>query len=126
MLIQMDKGSILEDAIEYMKRLEERVKILEEKAKKRSMDQSMIFAIKKDHDDDGDDAMKSSSYFPLIRARFCEKEMLVSINCERRKGVFEKIVGEVERLNLSVVKSSLITYGDSYLSITLVIEVSYI
>ncbi|XP_057788028.1 transcription factor bHLH25-like [Salvia miltiorrhiza] len=110
-LKKMDKASILEDAIEYMKLLEEKVKGLEEKARKRSME-SVVFTINKDDEDEDD--------FPLIRARFYDKEMLISIHCKRGRGVFEKIVGEIENLQFSIVNSSLMTYGDSSLSITLI------
>ncbi|KAH6833140.1 hypothetical protein C2S53_003004 [Perilla frutescens var. hirtella] len=117
-LKKMDKASVLEDAIEYMKHLEEKVKGLEEKAKKITAMESVIFIIKKDDDDDDDD----DPALPVMEARFCEKELLISIHCERRKGVLEKIVGEIEKLHLSVVNSSVMAYGHSSLSITVIAE----
>lgn len=110
----MDKASILGDAIEHMKGLEERVKGLEERARKRSIE-PVVFNVKKEEGGDDD--------FPLIRARFCDKELLVSVHCRRGRGVFEKIVGEVENMHFCVVNSSLMSYGDSCLSITLIAEV---
>lgn len=102
------------DAIEHMKGLEERVKGLEERARKRSIE-PVVFNVKKEEGGDDD--------FPLIRARFCDKELLVSVHCRRGRGVFEKIVGEVENMHFCVVNSSLMSYGDSCLSITLIAEV---
>ncbi|KAG6409033.1 hypothetical protein SASPL_132063 [Salvia splendens] len=113
---EMDKASILGDAIEHMKGLEERVKGLEERARKRRSIEPVVFNVKKEEGGDDDD-------FPVIRARFCDKELLVSVHCRRERGVFEKIVGEVENMQFCVVNSSLMSYGDSCLSITLTAEV---
>ncbi|XP_042006448.1 transcription factor bHLH25-like [Salvia splendens] len=114
-LKKMDKASILGDAIEHMKGLEERVKGLEERARKRRRIEPVVFNVKKEEGGDDDD-------FPVIRARFCDKELLVSVHCRRGRGVFEKIVGEVENMQFCVVNSSLMSYGDSCLSITLTAE----
>lgn len=126
-LKKMDKASVLGDAIKYMKQLQEKVKSLEEKAKKASIE-SVVLVKKYEVFADGEDASIDqfssgptvSESLPEIEARFCDKDVLISIHCEKRKGVLEKIVGEIEKLHLSVVNSSVMTFGDSALNITII------
>lgn len=130
----MDKASVLGDAIKYMKQLQEKVKAMEEKAKKTTVE-SVVFVKKYEVYGDGttdnssspDQSSSSSiceaSTFPEIEARFCGKDVLISIHCEKRKGVLEKTVAEIEKLHLSVVNSSIMTFGDSALNITIIAQV---
>lgn len=124
----MDKASVLGDAIKYMKQLQEKVKRLEEKAKKASIE-SVVLVKKYEVFGDGEDSSSMDQFssvsesLPEIEARFCDKDVLISIHCEKRKGVLEKIVGEIENLHLSVVNSSVMTFGDSALNITIIAQV---
>lgn len=125
----MDKASVLGDAIKYMKQLQERVKALEEKAKKTTVE-SVVFVKKYEvsggdgtGDRDSSNGAAVREPLPEIEARFCDKDVLISIHCEKRKGVLEKIVAEIEKLHLSVVNSSAMTFGDSSLSITIIAQV---
>ncbi|KAK6156694.1 hypothetical protein DH2020_010942 [Rehmannia glutinosa] len=59
---------------------------------------------------------------PEIEARYCNKDVLINIHCEKRKGVLEKVVAEIEKLNLSVTNNSVVTFGDSTLNITVVAQ----
>ncbi|XP_042009684.1 transcription factor bHLH25-like [Salvia splendens] len=127
-LKKMDKASVLGDAIKYMKQLQEKVKALEEKAKKATVE-SVVFVKKYevsggDGTGDRDSSNEAAVCEPLpeIEARFCDKDVLISIHCEKRKGVLEKIVAEIEKLHLSVVNSSAMTFGDSSLSITIIAQ----
>ncbi|KAL8554827.1 hypothetical protein ACS0TY_002856 [Phlomoides rotata] len=125
-LKKMDKASVLGDAIKYMKQLQEKVKTLEEQTKKRSMESHVVFV--KRYEVDNDDQTSSTgpviseSSLPEIVARFCDKDVLISIHCEKRKGVLERSLVEIEKLNLSVVNSSLMTFGDSALNITVIAQ----
>lgn len=119
--LKMDKASILEDAVSYMNELQQKVKGLEKKADKKTMKSAMRFTIKKDDDDDDDDGGGKKSE---MEARFGDNdELLISIQCERRKGLLEKIVGEIEKMKLSIVNTSVLAYGSSSLTITLIAEV---
>ncbi|KAL1534456.1 transcription factor bHLH25-like [Salvia divinorum] len=129
-LKKMDKASVLGDAIKYMKQLQEKVKALEEKAKKTTVE-SVVFVKKYEASGggDGSDGDRDSSSgaavcepLPEIEARFCDKDVLISIHCEKRKGVLERIVAEIEKLHLSVVNSSAMTFGDASLSITIIAQ----
>lgn len=62
---------------------------------------------------------------PEIEARFCERDVLIRIHCERSKGVVEKAMGVIESLHLTVTNTSSITFGSSALDITIIAQVTY-
>lgn len=126
----MDKASVLGDAIKYLKQLQERVKTLEEQTRKKTMESVVI--VKKSHlYAEGDnyssssDESKGSCHEPLpeIEARFCDKHVLIRIHCEKRKGILEKTVAEIEKLHLTVTNSSVLTFGSSALDVTIIAQV---
>lgn len=125
----MDKASVLGDAIKYIKVLQDRVKTLEEQTRKKSME-SVVF-VKKYKIYTGNENSPSDENFideplPEIEARFSDnKDVLVRIHCEKRKGILEKTVAEIEKLHLSVVNISSLTFGDSALDITVIAKVLY-
>ncbi|THG08002.1 hypothetical protein TEA_029370 [Camellia sinensis var. sinensis] len=112
-LKKMDKASVLGDAIKYLKQLEERVKTLEEQVRKKPIE-SVIFV--KKHEVCGDSEISSSDEnfsggpydepLPQIEARICDKDVLIRVHCEKRKGVLEKTVEEIEKLRLRLVEFS--------------------
>jgi hypothetical protein len=127
----MDKASVLGDAIKYLKQLQEKVKTLEEQTKRKTMESVVI--VKKSHIyvDEGDvnsssDESKGPIHeaLPEIEARFCDKHVLIRIHCEKRKGVLEKTVAEIEKLHLSVINSSVLAFGTSALHVTFIAQVS--
>ncbi|KAK4438039.1 Transcription factor [Sesamum alatum] len=128
-LKKMDKASVLGDAIKYMKQLQEKVKSLEEQTKKRTME-SVVFIKKYEvynsENSCSDDSFSSgpviTEQLPEIEARFCNNDVLISIHCEKRKGVLEKTVAEIEKLHLSVVNSSVMSFGESALNITVIAQ----
>lgn len=120
-LKKTDKASILEEAIKYMKKLQEKEKNLEKKITKTAT----MACVKRRRDDDGTESSVSitnESSFPVIRARCYNSELLISIHCDRRNGVLEKVVGQIESLHLSVASSSLVRFGDYALNITIIAE----
>ncbi|GAV65120.1 HLH domain-containing protein [Cephalotus follicularis] len=130
-LKKMDKASVLGDAIKYLKQLQERVKTLEEQTKKRSME-SVVFVKKSQLFADGDnsslDENLSSTPFdeeplPEMEARFCDRNVLIRIHSEKRKGLLEKTVAEIEKLHLSVINSSVMSFGSNALDITIIAQV---
>ena len=126
----MDKASVLGDAIKYMKQLQEKVKTLEEQTRKENME-SVVFVKKirlcADSGNSSSDGNFSSVPFneplPEIEARFCDKNVLIRIHCEKRKGILEKTIAEMEKLHLTVANSSCLTFGNSVLDVTIIAKV---
>lgn len=131
----MDKASVLGDAIKYVKELQERVKTLEEQTKKRTVE-SVVF-VKKSQlvlpaEDDTSSSNESpdadrpeEAVLPEIEARVSDKDLLIRIHCEKQKGHVSKILSEVEKLQLSVLNTSALPFGNSTLDVTIVAQVNY-
>ncbi|KAF2320733.1 hypothetical protein GH714_030400 [Hevea brasiliensis] len=127
-LKKTDKASVLGDAIKYLKQLQERVNTLEEETKKKTMESAVI--VKKsqllfceDENSSSDETFSEGSVdkpLPEIEARICDKQVLVRIHCDKRKGVLEKTVAEIEKLHLTVVNGSVLSFGNSALVVTII------
>ncbi|GAA0145410.1 basic helix-loop-helix transcription factor [Lithospermum erythrorhizon] len=126
-LKKMDKASVLGEAIKYLKQLQEKVKALEEQARKKSTE-SVVFVKRHemyadDNNSSSDDNSSPSAQFqdslPQIEARFSDKDVLIRVHCEKKKGVLAKVVSEVEKLHLSVVNTNSMTFC-SALDITVI------
>ncbi|KAF6168850.1 hypothetical protein GIB67_041734, partial [Kingdonia uniflora] len=128
-LKKMDKGSVLADAIKYLKVLKERVKMLEGQNAKKATVLPVVFA----NNSELSDAEKSSSnisdpsnkLLPEIEANVSDNNVLIRIHCKKHKGVFVKLVEQVEKLHLTVVNSSAIPFGNSALHITIMTQVTH-
>lgn len=128
----MDKASVLGDAIKYMKQLQEKVKTLEEQNRKKNMEsvvfvkKSQIFA---DEDNSSSDENVSggpvNEPLPEIEARVCDKNVLIRIHCEKRKGILEKTIAEVEKFHLTVINTSCMTFGSASLDVTIIAQVLF-
>ncbi|CAL0312252.1 unnamed protein product [Lupinus luteus] len=126
-LKKMDKNSILGGAIKHAKELKERVAILEEDSKK-----TKVVVLKKpqvnigDNDDSSscdDESIENASgseRLLQVEARISGQEVLLQIHCERQKGLLVKILEQIQSLNLFVVNSSVLPFGDSTLLITFI------
>ncbi|XP_059639654.1 transcription factor bHLH18-like [Cornus florida] len=128
-LKKMDKASVLGDAVKYLKQLQERVKLLEEQTEKKS-EESVVY-VKKCHisGDDHDDSSCGENFLdgsndalPEIEARVSEKNVLIRIHCEQKKGILVKIVSKIEKLHLSVVNTSVLPFGKYAMDITIIAQ----
>ncbi|XP_064977531.1 transcription factor bHLH18-like [Musa acuminata AAA Group] len=131
-LKKTDKASVLGDAVEYLKRLQEKVKSLEDRVSKRNVEAAVL--VKRSQlcaDDDDDDGSPGDESFiegqggqslPEIEARVCEKAILIKIHCENRKGVLVKALSEIETLHLRVMNTSVVPFSGSSLDITVVTQ----
>ncbi|PON83390.1 Basic helix-loop-helix transcription factor [Trema orientale] len=128
-LKKMDKASVLGDAIKYMKQLQEKVKTLEEHTRKKNME-SVVFVKKSQLFADKDNPSSNENFsggpfnepLPEIEARVCDKNVLIRIHCEKKKGVMEKTIAEIEKLHLTVINSSCMTFGSSALDVTIIAQ----
>ncbi|KAE8722379.1 WD repeat-containing protein 5-like [Hibiscus syriacus] len=126
-LKKMDKASVLGDAIKYVKQLQERLKVLEEQTKKRTVESVVFvkkFKLSADDEssscDDNSEGQATDAALPEIEARVSDNDVLIRIHCERHKGFVVKILSEIENLHLSVVNSSALPFGNSTLDITII------
>ena len=130
---QMDKASVLGDAIKYVKELQERLKVLEEKSNKREVESVVIVNKPQLSSDDDSSSCDDESFeagggggeaLPHVEARVAEKEVLLRIHCQKQKGLYVKLLSEIQTLHLFVVNSSVLPFGDSVLDITIVAQVN--
>ncbi|XP_059313848.1 transcription factor bHLH18-like [Lycium ferocissimum] len=130
-LKKMDKASVLGDAIKYLKQLQEKVKTLEEQTKKKAVE-SVVFIKKYELYGDGENSSSDENYssatlpvdepLPEIEARISERDVLIRIHCEKKKGIVDKTVAEMEKLHLSVINTCALSFGTSALDITIIAQ----
>ncbi|URD88084.1 hypothetical protein MUK42_27795, partial [Musa troglodytarum] len=112
-LKKMDKASVLGDAIKYLKQLQEKVKSLEDQVAKRNTESAVL--AKRSYDE----RQRWESLPVEIEARVCQKSILIKIHCENQKGVLVKALSEIEKLHLSVICTSAMSFAISSLDITI-------
>lgn len=125
--MQMDKASVLEDAISYLKQLKEQVKTLEEQVADKTVEtaiflkRSVVFG-----DDDGSFSDENSDQsLPEIEARVSGKDILIRIHCEKHHGkAVSAILVELEKHHLTVQSTSILPFGNNTLDITIVTQVN--
>nr|AIA82919.2 bHLH1 [Gentiana rigescens] len=130
-LKKMDKTSVLGDAINYLKQLQEKVKTLEEKASNQKME-SMVLVKKTKllieeegssiNSDDQQGGTYDEQHLPNIEAKLCDKKVLLRIQCEKNKGVLGKIFSVIQMLNMAVINTNVTPFGNMALDITIVAE----
>ncbi|XP_074375161.1 transcription factor bHLH25-like [Apium graveolens] len=111
-LKKLDKASILKDAVEYIKRLQERSKALEEESKqlgKPPHSKKMRMA-----EDSNKSDYQSSALISDIKARICDGEILIRIHWKKPKQMTLKLLGEFEKLHLTVINCSVIPFDESH------------
>nr|KYP37485.1 Transcription factor bHLH25 [Cajanus cajan] len=128
-LKKMDKASVLSTAIEYVKHLQQRVKVLEQE-KKRKIETIGCFKTNKTNVADDyvsctydvlDD--KPIKICPKVEARVSGKDVLIKVMCEKQKGIVGKLLAKVEAHDLSVVCTNVLPFGNSALIITTIAKV---
>lgn len=129
--MQTDKASVLGDAVKYLKQLQERVKKLEELAAKKAMESKVVVKksrlfIEEDETSPSDEKScdQSSQYLPEIEAKVSDRDVLVRIQCEKNEDCLVNILKEIEKHNLTVAKSNVLSFGNSTLDITVVARVN--
>ncbi|KAL8060000.1 hypothetical protein ABFX02_03G124600 [Erythranthe guttata] len=129
-LKKLDKASLLEDAANYLKALEERVAILEEEQAKRSsieaskLTHNCSYNTERGSIDDDDDENNNMLEVPEIKARISERKVLIKISCKKEKGLMPLISCEMEKMHLTLLDMRMMPFGGSAaaLDITLLAE----
>lgn len=133
---------MLGDAIKYVKELKEQVKVKEEEQSKRKNMESVVPVNKyqpqlsADEDDTSsnscnnngnisDDISKKNLSLPEVEARVSGKNVLIRALCEKEKAVLVNIFTEIEKLHLSVISCSSLSFGSSVVAITIIAEVHF-
>ncbi|KAL5712107.1 hypothetical protein ACHQM5_014308 [Ranunculus cassubicifolius] len=66
-------------------------------------------------------AMRTFTFYelyPEIKVLVSGEEFLVKVLCENSRGIHAKILGEIEKLNLSITSSNLLPFATSLVDIT--------
>ncbi|KAK7386332.1 hypothetical protein VNO78_26492 [Psophocarpus tetragonolobus] len=125
-LKKMDKATVLEDAIKYVKKLQERIKTLEEEAVDKTVEsavfvkRSVVFA----GDDSSSPSENSDQSLPEIEARIYGNEVLIRIHCHKHSGKAAAILRELEKHHLIVQSSSFLPFGTDTIDITIVAQMN--
>ncbi|KAL5716174.1 hypothetical protein ACHQM5_017900 [Ranunculus cassubicifolius] len=129
-LKKMDKTSVLAACMQHVKHLQTRVQELEEQTSKKKIE-SAVFVKKFQVSSDTDSCStgQSSSDFsieqlPEIEARMSDRNVLMRIHCEKRRGAMAQILLETEKLNLSVMSSSVLPFGSSTFDVTIMAQMN--
>ncbi|MED6208220.1 hypothetical protein PIB30_042954 [Stylosanthes scabra] len=121
-LKKIDKASILEEATNYVRQLEEHIALLE----KENNNKKEPLIVKKSSQfcsssllqcDDKNNKMVP----PEVEARWLEKEVLIRIQCEKQKGIMLKLLPLLQNNHLSLVGSTLLPFGNSTLNVIIII-----
>ncbi|XP_076893579.1 transcription factor NAI1-like [Bidens hawaiensis] len=125
-LKKMDKASVLEDAANYIRELQDRVKELEELSDIKSKDaKDCIIAMKRSSDetnsaDCADVTRKSSAE---IEVRMSGNSVLVRILSKKNSSLLVKVVSKMQKLGLSIISSSTMPFADTTTLVTVVAQI---
>lgn len=74
--------------------------------------------------DDDDDYDCNNNILPEVEARVMGKEVLIEIHCEKQIGIELKVLKHIENLELFVTGNSVLPFGKSDISITIIAQVN--
>ncbi|KAI9073518.1 hypothetical protein K1719_044514 [Acacia pycnantha] len=115
-LKKLDKVTILDEAIKYVKQLQDRVSVLEK-------DKSLASIKRIEFYENDDNFYEVNEALPKIEVRVSENQMFMGIYCEKQKGTEFKILTLLENFHLCVTSSSVLPFGKSILGITIIAQV---
>ncbi|MCD7452412.1 hypothetical protein HAX54_016517 [Datura stramonium] len=135
-LKKLDKSSVLGDAINYIKQLEEQVKSLEEKGIKYSEEEPTVVVNKRariissngessSFGSENSNISTDQSFRPEIEVRASNGNVLISIYCKKQRGIIKEIFSQVEKLNLSIISTSVMPFGHTTTYITITAQVDH-
>ncbi|KAK9667906.1 hypothetical protein RND81_13G019700 [Saponaria officinalis] len=135
-LKKMDKASILGDAANYVKQLEEQIKKLEEHMSKRRVESVVLVKKRHDvvHDVDYTSSSSSSSsssdengtqLLVDIEVRISNKNVLIRLHTEKKEGIVQFLLNEVSNnLHMTILNCITMPFGRFAVDITLIAEIN--
>lgn len=132
--LQIDKASVLGEAANYIKQLQERVKTLEEKVIEKdgeaivSVDRSRP-RFDEESSSSGDDnfADYNNESLPEIEVRISETEVFLRIQSNKKiPGMAVKMLSDIEKLHMTIISSSVMPFSNNSLLITVIAQVCVI
>ncbi|XP_057724172.1 transcription factor bHLH18-like [Arachis stenosperma] len=109
-LKKTEKAHVLEEAIKYVKELEERVKVLEEDGE---------ISITRSHV-----CECGHETLPEVEARVLGKQVLIKIHCATQCGILIQIFSQLQLLHLSISSSNVLPFGNT-LDITIIAHMGH-
>ncbi|CAN4083093.1 unnamed protein product [Withania somnifera] len=131
-LKKLDKATVLEDAIKYIKQLEEQVKTLEEKAKK--CNEEPVAAVKRprlvSNCDDSSSSEEISSVstdrsLKDVEVRASDGNIMIRIYCKTQNGIMKEIFNQVDKLHFSIISCSVMPFGNNTSHITIIAQMDH-
>ncbi|CAN4079847.1 unnamed protein product [Withania somnifera] len=129
-LKKLDKATVLEDAIKYIKELEEQVKTLEGKAKKCNEEGAvkrprLISSCDDSSSSDEISSVSTDQSLPDIEVRASNWNILIRIYCKNQNGIMKEIFNEVDKLHLSITSCSVMPFGFNTSHMTIVAQMDH-
>ncbi|KAL4285748.1 hypothetical protein S245_065204 [Arachis hypogaea] len=131
---KMDDRSILDNASNYVKQLQQRVRELEQEVGGGSNNNKGSTSYNNEEVNSYNSNNNNCDEFyygegggnninlPEVKVRVLQNEVLIIIHCEKQKGLMLKILTKLENLHLSVLNNSVLPFGKSTLDITIVAQ----
>ncbi|GFQ00637.1 transcription factor bhlh25 [Phtheirospermum japonicum] len=131
-LKKLDKASVLEDAIDHLKELQERVRVLEEEMSVTNFINTPTndyYSSSSNEDkfteNSNSGRASSESGAAEIKARINSdnQHVLINIQCKKQKGLMSRVPRQLEKMHLSVVDMRIMPFGgQALLHITLLAQ----
>ncbi|KAI3760989.1 hypothetical protein L1987_51393 [Smallanthus sonchifolius] len=135
-LKKMDKASVLEDASNYIKELQDRVMELEGLSSTKRKDvQECVISMKRSRTINSDDEYSSSGETdsrektnpckssPEIEVRISGSNVLVRTHCQKNTSSLVNTLTQMQKLGLSIISSSAMPFAKTTILITVVAEI---
>lgn len=121
-LKKIDKATVLGEAINYMRQLQKRIAVLEKGTNNESVKSLIISksSLCSESCATNSGYHRANEVLPEVEARGLDKDVLIRIYCEKRKGIMIKLMILLRRVHLSIACSSILPFGNSILNIIIV------